>query len=496
MGILEGKSRILDSILTTEGRRQLAEGTFNVSFATFTDTDMSYESDAVEGHVDPTDRIYFEASSLPQDQVIFEANDEGKIVGLRDKPTIIERSDLSLLPNKFSISLQNGKSYGYQINFGAKVQFTSLIPPKFSHTDIGFIFSDSSGKSARILLSGSKDVGWESLYDPIGTNPGVIEIGVKGGISVPDLTNNVQEAIASASLLSGKTWMPQVEVSDTENCIYITDVASLDEKIGLLVTTGSMFNLTSSNPPMSTFPISIEQAYVGGRKDLVEIPSSIFATDIAPEILAGAFDNYEQLRCLSTIDPIFLEDKFTLSTDTINFDLSAFHGALKNKISQVPTLNSIDSIFSDDRFSSFLNYKYLPPIVKTGDNILPDKTDINSIKDSGRLLGDYPELGDNSEKLTHIKLMNRLSSYQNYNLEFIETTRQNNLLCQIFEVNKLGEIKKLDIVDFGTSKDENTPSLLNNKVYFIGKTFLDDRGTACFLNIFSLIFSQTEGDEG
>ena len=51
-GILDSKSRILDAILTSEGRRQVAEGTFIVSCVTFTDADIAYIPDAVDGHVD------------------------------------------------------------------------------------------------------------------------------------------------------------------------------------------------------------------------------------------------------------------------------------------------------------------------------------------------------------------------------------------------------------------------------------------------------------
>ena len=84
-GILDKKSRIIDAVLTTEGRRQLGEGTLSVSYATFTDGEVFYVPSSEYGHEDPTARLYIEACSLPQDQIIFEANDEGKLNPLRSQ---------------------------------------------------------------------------------------------------------------------------------------------------------------------------------------------------------------------------------------------------------------------------------------------------------------------------------------------------------------------------------------------------------------------------
>ena len=36
-GILDNKSRVLDTVITTEGRRQLAEGGVDIQYVTFTD---------------------------------------------------------------------------------------------------------------------------------------------------------------------------------------------------------------------------------------------------------------------------------------------------------------------------------------------------------------------------------------------------------------------------------------------------------------------------
>lgn len=82
-GIIDSKKRMLDTILTREGRRQLAQGALRIEYVTFTDAETFYVRDAVSGSADAADRIFLEASDLPQDQITFEADDSGKLVPFR-----------------------------------------------------------------------------------------------------------------------------------------------------------------------------------------------------------------------------------------------------------------------------------------------------------------------------------------------------------------------------------------------------------------------------
>jgi len=87
-GILDNKSRVIDAILTFEGRQQLASGKFSVKYATFSDKNVVYEPDAEEGHVDPTSKIYLETFNAPYDEIIFTADDSGNIKPFRQHSTI------------------------------------------------------------------------------------------------------------------------------------------------------------------------------------------------------------------------------------------------------------------------------------------------------------------------------------------------------------------------------------------------------------------------
>lgn len=77
-GILDNKTRVFDTVLTDEGRRQIANQDFDISFASFTDSSVFYEADLVSGSTDPTSRIYFESpSSLRKDQITIITDDNG-----------------------------------------------------------------------------------------------------------------------------------------------------------------------------------------------------------------------------------------------------------------------------------------------------------------------------------------------------------------------------------------------------------------------------------
>lgn len=79
MGLLDSKSRVMDTLLTQEGRRHLINGKLQLSYVSFTDGSTFYKSDLVSGSADATTRVYFEANSLPSDQVAFRGDDEGRV---------------------------------------------------------------------------------------------------------------------------------------------------------------------------------------------------------------------------------------------------------------------------------------------------------------------------------------------------------------------------------------------------------------------------------
>ncbi len=78
-GILDVKSRVMDTLVTSEGRRQIATGELRIHFASFTDRHMFYVSGSGGVFEDPTSRIYFEAYSDDNDKIIIETDADGRL---------------------------------------------------------------------------------------------------------------------------------------------------------------------------------------------------------------------------------------------------------------------------------------------------------------------------------------------------------------------------------------------------------------------------------
>lgn len=91
-GILDNKSRIMDTIVTAEGRKQLAEGGINIKYVTFSDGAAYYKGSTDNVVEDATRRLYFENCHLPQDQLTFLSDPDGKLSGYANDAMGIIRS--------------------------------------------------------------------------------------------------------------------------------------------------------------------------------------------------------------------------------------------------------------------------------------------------------------------------------------------------------------------------------------------------------------------
>lgn len=67
MGILDSKTRVIDLILTNEGKRQLVNGQMITEYVSFSDSSISYDNEDLE-------KLILEANNLPQDEITPEAD--------------------------------------------------------------------------------------------------------------------------------------------------------------------------------------------------------------------------------------------------------------------------------------------------------------------------------------------------------------------------------------------------------------------------------------
>jgi hypothetical protein len=475
-GILDSKSRIIDAILTAEGRRQMAGGTFEVSYVTFSDAGVSYIPDLIDGHQDPTGKIYFEACNLPQDQITFEANDEGKLIPFRSQDIKVKNSGGNIPSEISEGSIVNGRLVAYQYHHGRRIK-ASLISENVNDNNKGFIYSDSTGLTGSILVKTNLQGGSFNFSSPAVGLPFIAYVGTKGGVGPREFCIAISSSISAIRNAGG----PNVSCNAINDSVYLD---TLESFVGTKIfATGTLSS-----------PLLIENGAIGGNILVDEIENSSFASQIEG-ILTSSLDNFVDLQTIATVDRLFQDDQFSLTNNEITFDLSrASTKAIRSFKDSPPTLNSIDSLFSDDKMSHLENFMYLPPIVKTSDSQLPDKSKVENL--TPYLLGNYPSWGDNEKRLTFSKLMDEIKSYEDIHppIYFKETSRKHRLIGQIFEVTS-NHISKLDVVDFGNVMNEQTQNTSPSRVFFAGKTFLDNRGTTCFVNMFTLIFSRDDRND-
>jgi hypothetical protein len=80
-GLLDQKSRILDSIITEEGRRQILNGGMRIKFATFSDIGCQYQSDNSSLFLTSSISLNLESFSTSNDQLMVVTDDSGALIG-------------------------------------------------------------------------------------------------------------------------------------------------------------------------------------------------------------------------------------------------------------------------------------------------------------------------------------------------------------------------------------------------------------------------------
>lgn len=172
MGILDPKKRIMDVVLTPNGRAALARGGLNVSYASFTDGQSYYDPSSISGSYDTaTDRIYLEApSSLPQDTLAIVTDDSGNLIPASAFGTDIDSSGAlydatnSILGNRSVKGYQTGSAFSSAVQnvlnmFKTSYEYNSIIGTKSALDDSeNFLIVPSTGSYTATASTSSLSV--------------------------------------------------------------------------------------------------------------------------------------------------------------------------------------------------------------------------------------------------------------------------------------------------------------------------------------------------
>lgn len=218
------------------------------------------------------------------------------------------------------------------------------------------------------------------------------------------------------------------------------------------------------------------QIYSGSATELVT--GSQFASLSGDLITSASINAFSKLMILGS--PDFFEQRFNeflIGNDTFTFNITD-NLPIANDAIKDGHIDQIESLFMDKRLSHVPNFKYLPPV---------NRARIGGTTSS---LGVFPSLGQRPI-VTNQDVENEIEASIQTGFEeivtFMQTSKENNLVCQMFEVSK-GVMTKLDVIDFGMFMIPNEQEHSSKHVFFIGKVYTDSMGTSTFCNQFTVIF--------
>lgn len=216
---------------------------------------------------------------------------------------------------------------------------------------------------------------------------------------------------------------------------------------------------------------------IGDATGINVLSGSKLVEDAPQQLMTSIATNFKELNILGTEDVFSDTSDFNLTAHTASFVLTDNDLDFPNNAHM--DLENIPNIFNSYRFSHLPNFKYLPPI-----NVAPDPNDKNMTVP----LGNYPNLSAGPAPKTKAQLLMGLHNLQKLEFSFNDTSRENNLIAQIFEFNNTEDsIEKLSIIDYGEFSD-NDPESPGFHVYFIGKIRKDELGCQTFINLFTVVF--------
>lgn len=188
-------------------------------------------------------------------------------------------------------------------------------------------------------------------------------------------------------------------------------------------------------------------------------------------LMSMSLDSIRKNYLLSSNSSMFDGDEFMLSRSEMRFAMTDDSPFKKGDISSI-SINDAESMFQDRRLSHVENFKFLPPV--NGHNA--------SVANVGKPIGSYHSLGQGA--LDDASIRHMLSKSMHERVDFIETSRANNIVIQLFEISS-GRMIKLNVIErIGAFDDKNATQ---KRLFFAGKLFRDDNGSYTYINVFDIV---------
>ena len=214
--------------------------------------------------------------------------------------------------------------------------------------------------------------------------------------------------------------------------------------------------------------------YSGANLENRTILSGSNFDSLISNIITEGFQNFNRLQTIGTIDQVLEDLEFTIDRDRIDFEIN--DGNVDRIVStQNPIrVEQAESHYQDRRLSHLANFQYLPP------RNSPTPGD-----PQGSLMFQYPN-NQQAPITTFDELTRELRYLPVEDINFINTSRANNIVMQVLDVNQ-NFLSRLSVVDFGEFVTDD-PDRPVKRVYFIGKNYpTDQNGSQTFVNLFTMV---------
>ena len=266
---------------------------------------------------------------------------------------------------------------------------------------------------------------------------------------------------------------------------------------------------------------------------------------LAEGIITSSIDRFKNLYSLGTRESGEANNlQMKIQPTSYNFTINNKFPFAEGISSAKTNVDYLEPLFFDEKLSDAINFKYLPPLTeplsteesktpsspprskKFGDytryhrpnpltlrrilkhmNIFTDQS--GSVAVSGDPDSDFdispsvsilptPYIKINSLGTLGLASSNVNASIVNISSDelprervsvfFNKTSNTNNLVMQMFELDSMSsKLTKLDVINYGTFNDTDSPAHPKKDVFFVGKIFINSIGLPSFVNLFTII---------
>ena len=259
--------------------------------------------------------------------------------------------------------------------------------------------------------------------------------------------------------------------------------------------------------------IFLKDTEITGSLHLKAVTGSSFEVG-ENSVLDTSLRHFSKNYFIGTEDPLD-NNRFELNKSELTFTINNKQPFGRSPYGETINVNNAEPFFLDPKLTHLPNFKFLPP-VNTDNSPYGTFTDIRSTtretwQDIKQRLGpqifDEPDTtpidednniksnlrGRAKSKSRKLLVRGRLPAIQppkkeNKDIRFVQTSTENNLIIQMFEDAEGPTMNKLDMIDAGVftdNKDKN--ERYQKRVFYVGKTYLDDFNTPTFVNIFTVV---------